>query len=54
MLEFMTDPEVPPLPPHIRFEQATNLAQTLVAGDPAAPRFVKQSLRGKLAEILTR
>jgi pyruvate dehydrogenase (quinone) len=54
VLEFMTDPEVPPLPPHIRFEQAKKLAQTLVAGDPAAPRFVRHSLRGKLAEILTR
>jgi pyruvate dehydrogenase (quinone) len=54
VLEFVTDPEVPPLPPHIRFEHAKKLAQTLLAGDPAAPRFVRQSLRGKLAEILTR
>jgi pyruvate dehydrogenase (quinone) len=53
LIEFVTDPEVPPLPPHIRFEQAKQLAHTLVKGDPAAPRFVRQSLRGKLAEFLT-
>jgi hypothetical protein len=47
-------PEVPPLPPHIRFEQVKELSSALRAGDPAAPRFMKQSLRGKPAEILTR
>jgi pyruvate dehydrogenase (quinone) len=54
LLEFVTDPEVPPLPPHIRFEQAKELARTIREGDPAAPRFVKHALRGKLAEFLTR
>jgi pyruvate dehydrogenase (quinone) len=54
LVEFVTDPEVPPLPPHIRFDQARELAHTLVKGDPAAPRFIRQSLRGKLAEFLTR
>ena len=54
LIEFVTDPEVPPLPPHIQFEQAKELAHTLVKGDPAAPRFIRQSLRGKLAEFLTR
>ena len=50
----MTDPEVPPLPPHIRFEQARELAHALAEGDPNTPRLVRQSLRGKLAEFLTR
>jgi pyruvate dehydrogenase (quinone) len=54
LLEFMTDPEVPPLPPHIRFEQVKELAHTLREGDAAAPRFMKQSVRGKLAEFLNR
>ncbi|MGB0095157.1 MAG: thiamine pyrophosphate-dependent enzyme [Solirubrobacteraceae bacterium] len=54
LIEFLTDPEVPPLPPHISFEQAKGLAGTILEGDPAAPQFVKQSLRGKLAEVLTR
>jgi pyruvate dehydrogenase (quinone) len=54
LIEFVTDPEVPPLPPHIRFEQARELTHTLLQGDPASGRFVRQSLRGKLAEFLTR
>jgi pyruvate dehydrogenase (quinone) len=54
VLEFVTDPEVPPLPPHIRFEQAKALASAVREGDDAAPRFIRQSLRAKLAELLTR
>jgi pyruvate dehydrogenase (quinone) len=54
LIEFVTDPEVPPLPPHIRFEQAKEFAHTLMSGDPAGPEMVKQSMRGKLAEFLTR
>ena len=37
MLDVVTDPEVPPLPPHIRFEQAKGFARALLHGDPAAP-----------------
>ena len=54
LIEFVTDPEVPPLPPHIRFEQAKEFAHTLISGDPAGAEMVKQSIRGKLAEFLTR
>ena len=52
--EAITDPEVPPLPPHIRFEQAKELARALVKGDPSMIRIVKQSLKGKLQEFTTR
>lgn len=54
VLEAVTDPEVPPLPPHIMGEQARNLGEALLKGDPAAGPIVKQSLRGKLKELLTR
>jgi pyruvate dehydrogenase (quinone) len=54
LIEFVTDPEVPPLPPHISFEQVKAITHAIRAGDPAAPRFMKQSLRSKLAELLTR
>jgi len=54
LVEFVTDPEVPPLPPHIRFEQAKEFAQALAGGDSAGPHMVRQALRGKLAELLTR
>jgi pyruvate dehydrogenase (quinone) len=54
LYEAVTDPEVPPLPPHIRFEQAKQMAQALAKGDPNAMRIVKQSLKGKLQEFTTR
>ena len=52
LLEAITDPEVPPLPPHIKVEQATSMAKALVKGDPNGARIVKQSLKGKLKEFV--
>ena len=52
VLEAITDPEVPPLPPHIRFEHATQMSRALAAGDPGAARVVRQSFKAKLAEIV--
>jgi pyruvate dehydrogenase (quinone) len=40
------DPEVPPLPPHITFEQAKNYMTALFRGEPNALRVVKQSIKG--------
>jgi pyruvate dehydrogenase (quinone) len=40
------DPEVPPLPPHITFEQAKNYMTALFKGEPHALRAVKQSMKG--------
>jgi pyruvate dehydrogenase (quinone) len=51
--EAITDPEVPPLPPHIKFEQAEKLAQAL-PGDPHRTRIIKESIKGKLEEFVTR
>ena len=41
-----TDPEVPPLPPHINFEQAKHFALSLSKGDPHMEGSIRQSLRG--------
>jgi pyruvate dehydrogenase (quinone) len=54
LLEAITDPEVPPLPPHIRFDQAKGMAKALARRDPAAREMVTQSLKGKLAEFVNR
>ena len=54
VLEAVTDPEVPPLPPHIRFEQASKLGRALMHGDPSAREIVVESVKGKLAELVTR
>jgi pyruvate dehydrogenase (quinone) len=45
LIEAHTDPEVPPLPPHITFEQAKAYAQSMVKGDPGGWHMVKQSVK---------
>ncbi|HUA48361.1 MAG TPA: thiamine pyrophosphate-requiring protein [Solirubrobacteraceae bacterium] len=50
--EAITDPEVPPLPPHITIEQAKALSSALLAGDPNAGRIMRQSFSQKLQEFL--
>jgi pyruvate dehydrogenase (quinone) len=39
------DPEVPPLPPHIRWEQAKNYMSAVLGGDPRAGRMIRQSVK---------
>ncbi len=52
--EAVTDSEIPPLPPHIRFEQARSMASALAKGDPHEIRIAWNALRGKLEEFTTR
>jgi pyruvate dehydrogenase (quinone) len=52
VLEAVTDPEVPPLPPHITIEQAKALAGALAGGDPDTGAIVRQSLKQKVREFL--
>ena len=47
-----TDPEVPPLPPHITFKQAGNFAKALAKGDPNEGGVVAGAVRQVLAAIL--
>jgi pyruvate dehydrogenase (quinone) len=54
VLEVITDPEVPPLPPHIRFEQATGFAHALAGRDPNAREMITQAVKGKFAEFVNR
>jgi pyruvate dehydrogenase (quinone) len=54
LLEVVTDPNVPPLPPHIRMEQAKGMAKAIFKGDPDAPEMIRHSLKGKLEEFITR
>jgi pyruvate dehydrogenase (quinone) len=51
VLEAVTDPNVPPLPPHITVENARALASALRGGDPDARAVIKESVRQKLANI---
>jgi pyruvate dehydrogenase (quinone) len=53
VFEAVTDPEVPPLPPHITIEQAKALSSALLAGDPNAGRIIRQSFKQKAQEFLS-
>jgi pyruvate dehydrogenase (quinone) len=48
VLEAITDPEVPPLPPHISFDQARKLGTALAKGDPGRAEIVKESVKALL------
>ncbi len=52
VLEVKTDPEVPPLPPHITLKDAKNFAETLIKGDPDEGGVIKGSARQILSSIL--
>jgi len=54
LIEAVTDPEVPPLPPHIRFDQAREMALALAKGDPNRGRIIRQTFRAKLADLVNR
>jgi pyruvate dehydrogenase (quinone) len=54
VLEVITDPEVPPLPPHITLEQAKSFASAVLKGDPGAKDMIRQSLRQTLAGAVGR
>lgn len=45
VLEAVTDPEVPPLPPHIKFDQASKYLQAILKGDPGRWDFIKRSFK---------
>ena len=54
VLEVKTDPEVPPLPPHITAQEAKMLARALAKGDPARTEIMLQAAKGKLQEFVNR
>jgi pyruvate dehydrogenase (quinone) len=45
VIEAIVDPDVPPLPPHINFEQAASLLKAILKGDPDASGIIRQSTR---------
>jgi pyruvate dehydrogenase (quinone) len=52
LLEFVTDPQIPPLPPHVRVSQAKKTAKSLLSGDEDAMGIAKKGFKGKLAEVV--
>jgi pyruvate dehydrogenase (quinone) len=51
VVEAMTDPNVPPLPPHISTKEAKGLAAALVKGDPDGWDVVREAFVGKMKEF---
>jgi pyruvate dehydrogenase (quinone) len=52
LLEAVTDPSVPPLPPHITLTQAKAMMFALAKGDPDFDSIVRQTLREKVADLM--
>jgi pyruvate dehydrogenase (quinone) len=52
VLDVLTDPKVPPLPPHIKYEQAKKYAQAMLKGDPEAMGVIWQSVKEGLQGVL--
>jgi pyruvate dehydrogenase (quinone) len=52
VLDVVTDPNVPPLPPHLTYEQAKKYAQAILKGDPEAIGIVWQSVKEGMQGVL--
>ncbi|UYP20093.1 thiamine pyrophosphate-requiring protein [Rhodococcus sp. Z13] len=52
VLDVYTDPDMPPIPPHATWEQFTDVAKAVLAGDENRWGFVKKGVRTKLQEYL--
>ncbi|HEX4511131.1 MAG TPA: thiamine pyrophosphate-dependent enzyme, partial [Burkholderiaceae bacterium] len=52
VLQVKTDPDVPPLPPHITLKEATNLAKALAKGDPREGGVISGAMKQVLGAIL--
>jgi pyruvate dehydrogenase (quinone) len=52
VLEAYTDPDVPPLPPHITLKQAQAFATTLVKGDPNQWRVIKETAKELVSDLM--
>jgi pyruvate dehydrogenase (quinone) len=51
LLEFVTDPQIPPLPPHVRPSQMKKTAKALLQGDEDALGVAVKGVKGKLSEL---
>jgi pyruvate dehydrogenase (quinone) len=52
VLDVITDPDLPPIPPHVTLEQAKKTAESLLKGDANRAGVIKEGIRAKVAEML--
>jgi pyruvate dehydrogenase (quinone) len=51
VLDFVTDPNVPPLPPHITVEQARNFWRSMLRGDPNRAGVLRQTVKDMASSV---
>ena len=54
VLEFVTDPTVPPIPPHANRDQMQSMASALLKGDPESWAVVREGVKAKAQEFRPR
>ena len=54
VLEVKTDPEIPPLPPHISFEQAKAFMTTAMKGGPDESHMIRDSIKQVVSSVFTK
>ncbi|HEX2283753.1 MAG TPA: thiamine pyrophosphate-requiring protein, partial [Mycobacterium sp.] len=54
LLDVRTDPEVPPIPPHVTYDQMKATAEAIVKGDPNGWHLFAEIAKNKAAELLPR
>jgi pyruvate dehydrogenase (quinone) len=52
LVEFVTDPAVPPIPPHATLDQLEKTAEALLRGDPEAWDVVKTGVKSKIQGLV--
>jgi pyruvate dehydrogenase (quinone) len=52
VLEFVTDPAIPPIPPHATLEQMENMATAVLRGDSDRWAVLREGIKEKVQEFL--
>jgi pyruvate dehydrogenase (quinone) len=52
VLDFRTDPDVPPIPPHATYDQIKDAATALLKGDPNGWGVLKEGVMTKVREVI--
>ena len=52
VIEFRTDPAVPPIPPHATWDQVINATESIVRGDSDRVNMIKEGVKSKLRDLL--
>jgi pyruvate dehydrogenase (quinone) len=52
VLEAVSDPDTPTIPPHISWKQAKNFTETILRGDPNEGGIIKQAVKGMVESLI--